>query len=122
MNRQRSLFDPPDAIQPRELARRDGPETSKEAARTFVRSGQIGKHMARALAVLKKYPGSTAAELDLHADRDPEFETQARDGAVRKRLTDLRKAELAYISGETRKCAVTGRMAQVWWPTMGRGF
>ena len=68
-----------------------------------------------ALSTLKRFPGSTAAELD----RDfVAMSGVAGDGQIRKRLNDLRKSGFARVDG-TRKCRVTGRIVQVWWPSDG---
>ena len=96
---------------PKQLARREHPATSKRAARDLVDSGRIGEAMKTALAFLWRHPGSTAAELDAYAETG--------DGAVRKRLNDLRREGLAEPR-ETRACRITGKCAQVWYPTNHR--
>ena len=107
MSLQRDLFSGEPGIKPRELRRREHPGTSHEAAEHMVHTGKLGKMMAEALRLLRAYPGRTAAEIE-HA-------AGVSDGRVRKRLNDLKKKGLASVSG-ARKCAVTKRNAQVWFP------
>jgi len=97
-----------DDLDPKSLSRRGDPPTSKEAAYALYESGALGERKAFALGILIENPGSTAAELDLKAG------TPA--GGVRKRLNDLKKDHYAYVAG-VRRCRVTGRRAQIWWPT-----
>lgn len=94
--------------EPRRLARKTDPSTSHEAARDLVSSGTLSRRINLALSVLVAHPGSTARELDRHAN--------VTDGAVRKRLNDLRKHRLAETRG-SRLCEVTGKTAQLWYPT-----
>lgn len=92
---------------PRQRARSSDPATSHAAARDLVRSRSILSAQARALEVLRANPGSTARELDTLAG--------TLDGAIRKRLNDLFLEGLATKKGE-RKCTITGKTAQLWWP------
>lgn len=95
-------------VSARDLSRREDPSTSKQAARGLIDDGKLGNAMKIALHFVRRYPGSTASELDsLHGTEW---------GAVRKRLNDLRKVGLAYTKG-TRRCNVTRRSAQIWYPT-----
>ena len=104
------LFPDEPGIQPRHLAHRLHPETSKDAARKLVQSDALGAMMAHALDALRRLPGSTAAELDEDAE--------SHGGQIRKRLNDLRRDGLAHTAG-TRTCRVTGRRAQLWYPGVG---
>ena len=101
------LFDKPPHGS-KELARTEDPGTSKKAAEEMVASGSLGRRTVEALNHLKHTPGSTATELETRAG--------VSDGRYRKRLNDLRKRGHAKTVG-TRKCRVTGRAAQVWYPT-----
>ena len=94
-----------DLFDPKTLARRDDPETSHAAAMELHMSGKLGLRMAYALDRLRRDPGSTASELDMHG----------RGSLIAKRLNDLRKAGLARVEG-SRTCRVTGKRAQLWWP------
>lgn len=73
---------------PHTMSRAEDPGTSKEAAVDLVLSGRVKGAMAKALEVLQRHPGSTAAELD-YAAKTPQ-------GAVRKRLNDLRTRGQAF--------------------------
>ena len=103
--RQSGLFDEPDASH--RLARSSHPSTSHESARDLVDSGALNRGMRMARAVLLAHPGSTARELDQYADSG--------DGAVRKRLNDLRREGLAHAKGR-RVCSVSNKPAQLWYP------
>ena len=85
------------------LARTEHPDTSHDAAEEV--AGTLGSRCMQALQVLTRHPGSTARELD--------YFVGSNDGAVRKRLNDLRIRRLAKTIGK-RKCRVTGRAALVW--------
>lgn len=78
------------------------PSTSMEAAQKM--APKVGSAMARALALLREHPESTATELDAKVRNN---------GSVRKRLTDLKARGLAKVVGK-RKCRITGMNAQVW--------
>ncbi len=88
-------------VDPKTLARKSDPETSRESAETLVQSGELGRQMSRTLLVLRGNPGSTARELG--------------GEGIRKRLNDLRKASRAR-TGERRVCRVSGQRCQTWWP------
>ena len=90
---------------PRELSRREDPATSHLATHQIAAEGTLGRMMKQALEALRDSPGSTASELD----------PRGVGSIIAKRLNDLRKAQLATI-GDPRRCRVTGRMAQTWWP------
>lgn len=93
------------------LSRRDDPATSHQAATELVEGGEHGRMMNIARDVLRANPGNTANELEQMAGQQ--------NGAVRKRLNDLRHKGKAEKSGE-RKCRITGKTAELWWP-VGEG-
>ena len=107
-----SLFDchesDPMRIGAHTLSRRADPATSKEAARAV--AATLGETMTIALGWLTAFPGSTASELDEKSCQ--------REGSIRKRLNDLKLRGLATV-GPARKCRVTGRRAQTWFPAKG---
>jgi hypothetical protein len=98
------LFDPP---APRTLARACDPDTSHQAATEMALSGALGRMARIAWDLLVEYPGATASEL--------EEVSSLGDGKIRKRLNDLRKEGWAY-NQDARRCLITGKMAQTWWP------
>ncbi len=85
------------------MYRSSDPETSKEGAKSVAVESQKGK----ALRLLKKHPGHTAAEYDRY-NGTPQ-------GTIRKRLNDLAIDGLAFCRG-TKKCSVSDRKAQIWYP------
>jgi hypothetical protein len=87
------------------LARPADPSTSHEAADHIDATGVRSRMMRLALDLITANPGRAAAEL--------EEMSGFHDGAVRKRLNDLRHAGRAKV-GEPRTCAVTGRRAKTW--------
>jgi len=62
-----------------------------------------------ALALVVQYPGCTAWELASRAGHS-QRETLAR------RLSELRNAKLVRNKSRRRKCAITGRKSDTWWP------
>lgn len=82
------------------LARRDDPDTSKEAADDLVESGRLARMERIALDLVAEYPGRTGSELDALSG--------LREGAVRKRLAKLRE-DGRLRNGEERVCSVTGK-------------
>jgi len=88
-----------------QIARREDPTTSHEAAHHLVMTGRAGRMTQLAVATVKAYPGRTAKELESLADLD--------DGQIRKRLNDARNLGLITI-GPSRKCRISGRRAQTW--------
>ena len=93
-----------DQIKARNLARRDDPDTSKQAAERLVASGSHGARCEAALSLVRALPGATASELD----------PSGFGSRILKRLNDLRIAG-AIRKGEDRKCRVSKRMAATWW-------
>jgi len=90
------------------LARVTDPETSHEAAADQIESGRRDTHAMTILGVVRRFPGVTYREAADIAMMDEAVE------AIR-RLDDLRKADLVHVEGK-RKCGISGRTAQVWYP------
>lgn len=86
------------------------PITSVEAAEKM--APKAGRATLQALFVLKLFANSTASELE-DAARKMDPRDKVSDGAVRKRLSDLRAKGLAKVTGK-RKCRITGMNAQTW--------
>ena len=91
----------------RPAARRSDPATSHSAARDGEASGKFNSHRALALRMVRRYPGSTATELEFIAGVFP--------GTIRKRLVELETDELIE-KGITRPCGQTKRPVQTWRP------
>jgi hypothetical protein len=87
------------------IARATDPSTSHEAAEELTSSGERQRMMAVTLDGLRLHPGLTAKELEERLGFS--------DGAVRKRLNDLRHAGHA-TNGLDRVCSLTGKKAQTW--------
>ena len=106
MDRQRTFFDDEHEHDQhaKRLARTTDPETSKQAARELVASGQLGDQQRQTLKLIELFPGSTARELKLR-------------GAViwdpHKRIFELKKLGLIRDGG-ARKCTITGKSALTW--------
>jgi len=88
------------------LARAKDPVTSKQAAKDVAK--MLPDMAQQALVAITAHPGRTARELD--------FISGTTDGQIRKRLNDLRRMGKAYI-GDKRRCTVSKKLAQTWWPT-----
>ena len=105
--KQTDLWEEPEPNPAHALARRENPETSKQAARAIAPS--LGTLQARVLALVKAAPGSTGSELAHGAgDGDPRH--------VNRRLGELAAAG-EIRRGEARACKRTGRSATTWWPS-----
>lgn len=96
-----TLFNP--AI---DIVRASDPVTSHLSAQELTSSGQRARMVAIAYDAVKNNPGLTAAELERKCGYT--------DGAIRKRLNDLRSKSMAR-TGAARTCSITGRSAQTWW-------
>ena len=66
-----------------------------------------GNRTFTAYSLVTDHPGSTARELDSKQEND--------EGTIRKRLAELEKRS-RIKRGAPKKCGITGRMAQTWWP------
>lgn len=89
------------------ISRNSDPETSHDAAADLTASGARSRMASITLAGLRENPGLTSKELEKLLG----FE----DGAIRKRLNDLRHLKLAD-NGPERRCSITGKTAQTWVP------
>src|SRR5512146_3470061 len=87
------------------LARATDPETSKAAAERMVDTGKLGRMAQLTWDYLRLHGPCTSKELESRSGYT--------DGALRKRLNDLRTADRARVIMK-RKCEITGEMAQVW--------
>lgn len=89
---------------------RNDPDTSRQAAAAI--KPVLGKLQQEALALVTCYPGRTAHELDRIYGKG--------DGVtMARRLSDLKKAGLAYTKG-TRPNPVTGNACACWWAVDGK--
>jgi hypothetical protein len=86
------------------LARSDGPETSRAAARQV--APKLSGLRARVLDLVREHPGCTATELAHHAgDGDPR--------RVNRRLPELVRDGL-LVRGPARPCLITGLKAHTY--------
>lgn len=86
------------------LARREHPETSRQAAKEIAPTLSILR--TEALRLVKAHPGSTASEL---AEYDGHRDTRR----IPRRLPGLERQGLIK-RGPARACRVTGRQATTW--------
>jgi hypothetical protein len=92
------------------IARNSDPLQSKLAAAEHTESGSRERQMALILAAVRRSPGLTYREL--HARMGGAIEEPVQ---VEKRCSDL--VEAGKIKrGERRRCTVSRRPAQTWWP------
>lgn len=96
-----------EAMAARVRARRTDPATSHLAAAELVRSGELGRQQAEALALVRARPGCTAWEL---AKGDPNLRYR-----LNRRLPELVRKGLVY-KGKQQVCSVARRPAMTWWP------
>jgi hypothetical protein len=93
-------------------ARNTDPSTSHEAAAEITASGLRAFQQAQTVSAIRAYPGHTMQEL------------AALTGLERymlgRRVSECETAGLV-VRGIKRKCAVTGRSAEPWWPA-GEGM
>jgi len=97
-------------IDPRTLAHRNDPETSRLAAERHVESGANDSQCERVYNCLRNYLGCTSAELAEHYGLDRTM--------VARRLPDLVKRKLARQGGK-RLCTVTQSLSVTWWIAEG---
>lgn len=95
---------------PKELARRDGPETSKMAAERIVFIGKHATDEAAAYKLVAAHPGRTGYELDRIGN--------AQKREISRRLGGLERKGFVW-SGKERRCAVAGSKCKTWWPVGG---
>lgn len=94
-----------DVAQPHKLARRENPETSKEAAREI--APKLGELHLEVLGMLVESPGNTTSELT------KKFEPSGDNRRIGRRLPELERRDLA-IRGAPRPCRETGKKAATW--------
>ena len=96
------------------LARRTDPETSHRAAREMETSGKRETDEDFAVRMVRRWPGSTAAELEVIAGQEG-------DRTVSKRLSGA-EGHKRIFSVEPKKgdrvCGQTGRPAKFWYPVL----
>lgn len=101
-----NLFDGVESYHSDQLARSSDPETSKQAAREIV--PVIGERQAFAAECVRNVPGLTQGELDTaYPCSDPR--------RIGRRLNECERLGLVR-RGESRKCKVSGKVCQTWWP------
>lgn len=89
------------------ITRKTDGETSRLAAEKLVASGNLHKHAMIALAIVRRFPDRTAAEIDaLAIDL---YELQGRQAS--KRLSRIKGMQ----SGNVRVCSVGGNKCKTWW-------
>lgn len=92
--------------EPRRLARRAHPATSKAAAVEVL--GEINDLQAKTLDLVRSNPGRTVSELaDIANARDPR--------TIGRRLPELLEKRRVRRALDGDRCSVTGRMAARWW-------
>ena len=89
------------------IAARNDPETSKLAAQKITRSGKRESQQLVLVALVKKYPRRTSAELAKLSNGVIDRYAAAR------RLPELEQSGLAR-KGETKYCSVTSHKAVTW--------
>ncbi len=87
------------------IHRATDPATSKQASRTYTKTGQRDSDKQRVLAAVVQYPNRTSKELAQLTGIDRHL--------LAKRLPDLR-ADGRVQNGETRVCSVSGNGAMTW--------
>lgn len=87
------------------MSRRTDPATSAAAAADLHDSGALGRQRAMVLGAVRRWPGSTSAEL---ADR-----LACDRYCPSRRLPDLERAGLVR-RGPARRCSITNRSCITW--------
>ena len=88
-------------------ARSTDPQTSHDAARHIVSSGQQALQQNQALDAVRCHPGLTSNELAQASGFDRYM--------LARRLPELCDHD-RVVRGDARKCDVSGRSAATWWP------
>lgn len=88
-------------------ARRFDPVTSHEAAQEVEASGRAGNQRRLCLEEVRRYPGSTAAEIAAGLGLERHVPS--------RRLPELRAAGLV-MNGEVRECKVMKTRSMTWLP------
>lgn len=107
------LFDETTPVEPKTLARRSDPETSKAAARAIAPTLNTKQKLALKLVVM--FPGETSAELHQRFRRQfIDADQKAWDSrAIGRRLPEL-EAQGYVWRPTTRTCSISGRAASTW--------
>ncbi len=121
---QGDLFGDPTPVPPplsAPIVRATDPGTSHAAAREQVESGRRESHCALILRLEEEHPGSTYRELwRLAGGQIAEaVEVQRRLGSDLAELdptTGFERPGTPVVRGEARRCTVSNRPAQTWWP------
>lgn len=95
-------------------ARATDPRTSHEAAAAIKRSGALGRQQALVLALVRRFPGSTAGELAMYQSRADRAPFDGWRYRVSRRLPELAPAHIER--GEARECKALGTRQTTWWP------
>jgi len=95
----KTLFDKP-------LYRKTDPETSRMAAEGMVVAGEWQRQKDMVYENLKRFNGSTSAELASFMNTDRYI--------TARRLPDLQREGKA-VKGHIRLCNITGRACVTWW-------
>ena len=89
------------------ITRKTDSKTSRLAAEKLVASGKLHKHAMVALAIVRRFPDRTAAEIDaLAIDL---YELEGRQAS--KRLSRIK----GMRSGNVRVCSIGGNKCKTWW-------
>ncbi len=92
-------------VDPRKIAHRHDPATSKDAAQAVTRTGRASRNVDRVVALVRAHPERTAAELAQYVT----LELQE----VRRRLTDAKRLGLVVMA-PSRVCSVRGTKQHTW--------
>ncbi len=92
------------------LSRTTDPATSHEAAALMDATGTAEAHRAKCLAVVRREPGLTAAEVAVAAGLERHEPS--------RRLPELRTS-LLVVNGPSRICRAQGHRSMTWWPIEG---
>lgn len=96
----------PKRANPKALARRNDPATSKAAALEII--DHLSDLQAQTLDLVRLHPGRTVSELaDLGNIRDPR--------KINRRLPELLKMGCVRRKLDGERCSITGRTAGRWW-------
>lgn len=88
-------------------ARATDPSSSHDAADEITASGLRAQQQAQTLAAIRAFPGRTMQELAEATGYDRYM--------LGRRVSECETAG-AVCRGQKRKCTVTGRSAEPWWP------
>ena len=89
------------------ITRKTDGKTSRLAAEKLVASGKLDKHATIALAIVRRFPDHTAAEIDALANEL--YGLEGRQAS--KRLSRIKGMK----SGNSRVCSVGGNKCKTWW-------